>query len=265
MIRTKCAAAGLVENQDFQLKALHHKEVGKWVSACDAALFFIRSCYSKQASCPTKFGECLACGVPVVANGGVGDVGETLTIVLHNEIVGQDVSLAFPGHEGQIPDLTGVPQGGMTSYTFDVPAAGTFLYEAGLTSGGARQVGMGLAGPLIVEDPAATPAWSQEVLLVFDEIDSGIGGATAAVVGEKLRSLARYHQILGITHLPQIASCGETHFLVEKKVGKGRTRTFITPLDDERRVTEIARLLGGKTISEKTLVHAREMLSTSPG
>jgi DNA repair protein RecN (Recombination protein N) len=101
--------------------------------------------------------------------------------------------------------------------------------------------------------------------LVFDEIDSGIGGATAAVVGEKLRSLARYHQILGITHLPQIASCGETHFLVEKKVGKGRTRTFISPLDDESRVTEIARLLGGKTISEKTLVHAREMLSTSPG
>ncbi len=54
--------------------------------------------------------------------------------------------------------------------------------------------------------------------LVFDEIDSGIGGATAAVVGEKLRSLSSYHQILGITHLPQIASCGETHFLVEKKV-----------------------------------------------
>ena len=98
--------------------------------------------------------------------------------------------------------------------------------------------------------------------LVFDEIDSGIGGATAAVVGEKLRSLANYHQILGITHLPQIAKCGETHFLVEKKVSRGRTRAFITSLDRESRINEIARLLGGRVISEKTLAHAREMLSS---
>jgi DNA repair protein RecN (Recombination protein N) len=98
--------------------------------------------------------------------------------------------------------------------------------------------------------------------LVFDEIDSGIGGATAAKVGEKLRVLAEFHQILGITHLPQIASCGEAHFLVEKKVRKGRTRTSITSLDAERRIYEIARLMGGKTISAKTLAHAREMLSS---
>jgi len=97
--------------------------------------------------------------------------------------------------------------------------------------------------------------------LVFDEIDAGIGGATAAVVGEKLRSLANYHQILGITHLPQIASCGEKHFLVEKQVSKGRTRSLISLLDRESRINEIARLLGGRTISEKTLAHAREMLS----
>ena len=97
--------------------------------------------------------------------------------------------------------------------------------------------------------------------LVFDEIDAGIGGATAAVVGDKLRSLANYHQILGITHLPQIASCGEKHFLVKKQVSKGRTRSLISLLDRESRIDEIARLLGGKTISEKTLAHAREMLS----
>ena len=97
--------------------------------------------------------------------------------------------------------------------------------------------------------------------LVFDEIDSGIAGATAAIIGEKLRSLARYHQIVCITHLPQIASSGELHFLVEKKVSGGRTRTHIAPLDREDRINEIARLLGGKTISEKTLAHAREMLS----
>ncbi|HUU39984.1 MAG TPA: DNA repair protein RecN [Desulfatiglandales bacterium] len=97
--------------------------------------------------------------------------------------------------------------------------------------------------------------------LVFDEIDAGIGGATAAVVGEKLRSLANYQQVLGITHLPQIAACGERHFLVEKGVRKGRTQTFINLLDKEHRVAEIARLLAGKKISEKTLAHAREMLS----
>jgi DNA repair protein RecN (Recombination protein N) len=98
--------------------------------------------------------------------------------------------------------------------------------------------------------------------LVFDEIDSGIAGATAAIIGEKLRSLARYHQIVCITHLPQIASSGELHFLVEKRVSEGRTRTHITPLGREERINEIARLLGGKTISEKTLAHAREMLSS---
>ncbi|UCH07640.1 MAG: DNA repair protein RecN [Deltaproteobacteria bacterium] len=98
--------------------------------------------------------------------------------------------------------------------------------------------------------------------LVFDEIDSGIAGATAAIIGEKLRSLAKYHQIVCITHLPQIASSGELHFLVAKKVSEGRTRTHITPLGSEERINEIARLLGGKTISEKTLAHAREMLSS---
>ena len=96
--------------------------------------------------------------------------------------------------------------------------------------------------------------------LVFDEIDSGIGGATAAIVGEKLRSLANYHQILCITHLPQLASCGKTHFLVEKRVSKGRTQTLISTLDRESRINEIARLLGGKRMSEKTLAHAREMI-----
>ena len=97
--------------------------------------------------------------------------------------------------------------------------------------------------------------------LIFDEIDAGIGGGVATVVGEKLESLAGYHQILCITHLPQIAACGETHFLVKKMVSKGRTQASISALEKESRVNEIARLLGGKNISEKTISHAREMLS----
>jgi FtsP/CotA-like multicopper oxidase with cupredoxin domain len=95
------------------------------------------------------------------------NVGETLVIVLHNEIVGQVLSLAFPGQEGLIPDTTGVPAGGTTTYSFAVSGPGTFMYEAGLTSGGGRQVAMGLAGPLIVED-GTEPT---EVVLVLNEFD----------------------------------------------------------------------------------------------
>jgi glycosyltransferase involved in cell wall biosynthesis len=78
LIRAACTAAGLREGEDFRLQALPHAEVPRWVAAADAALFFIRPSYSKLSSCPTKFGECLACGLPVVANAGVGDVAETL-------------------------------------------------------------------------------------------------------------------------------------------------------------------------------------------
>ncbi|MBN2060402.1 MAG: DNA repair protein RecN [Deltaproteobacteria bacterium] len=98
--------------------------------------------------------------------------------------------------------------------------------------------------------------------VIFDEVDSGISGATAEVVGEKLKLLAEYHQILCITHLPQIASKGETHFAVKKTVKENRTLTDIIRLDPEERVKEIARLLGGKVVSEQAVRHAREMLSS---
>jgi DNA repair protein RecN (Recombination protein N) len=98
--------------------------------------------------------------------------------------------------------------------------------------------------------------------VVFDEVDAGIGGRTAEVVGEKLASLARYHQILCITHLPQIASKGSTHYKVMKRVAGGRTTTIIAELDQEERVEELARLLGGKKISSKALDHARELVES---
>jgi DNA repair protein RecN (Recombination protein N) len=96
--------------------------------------------------------------------------------------------------------------------------------------------------------------------IVFDEVDSGISGATAEVIGEKLSSLAKYHQILCITHLPQIASQGQSHFLVRKEVAGGRTQTIISGLEPEARVQEIARLLGGKQITASAVAHARQML-----
>ncbi len=96
--------------------------------------------------------------------------------------------------------------------------------------------------------------------IIFDEVDSGISGATAEVVGEKVLSLADYHQILCITHLPQIASQGQTHFVVSKDIIDGRTQSMISELDAEARVQEIARLLGGREITPRAVAHAREML-----
>ena len=97
--------------------------------------------------------------------------------------------------------------------------------------------------------------------VIFDEVDAGISGATAEVVGEKLAGLSAYHQLLCITHLPQIASQGGTQYVVTKKVVDGRTQTLIRELDEEERVQEIARLLGGKEITRSAVDHARQMLN----
>jgi DNA repair protein RecN (Recombination protein N) len=97
--------------------------------------------------------------------------------------------------------------------------------------------------------------------ILFDEVDSGIGGGVAETVGQKMKQLSKHHQVICITHLPQIASLGDHHFRISKKVEKEMTCATIDRLDGEGRVTEIARMLGGIDISEKTLDHAREMLS----
>ena len=104
-------------------------------------------------------------------------------------------------------------------------------------------------------------ATSSVETLIFDEVDSGISGATAEVVGEKLRALASFHQILCITHLPQIASQARAHFLVRKEVSDGRTSASISELDAGAREKEIARMLAGKEITAGAVARAREMLS----
>lgn len=104
-------------------------------------------------------------------------------------------------------------------------------------------------------------ATSSVETLIFDEVDSGISGATAEVVGEKLRALASFHQILCITHLPQIASQAGAHFLVRKEVSDGRTSASISELDAGAREKEIARMLAGKEITAGAVARAREMLS----
>ena len=96
--------------------------------------------------------------------------------------------------------------------------------------------------------------------LIFDEVDAGIGGGVAEVVGQKLKDLAAHHQVICITHLPQIAKFGSAHFKISKSVHQGRTRATIAPLDADERLEEMARMLGGIEITHKTRDHAREML-----
>jgi DNA repair protein RecN (Recombination protein N) len=99
--------------------------------------------------------------------------------------------------------------------------------------------------------------------LVFDEVDAGIGGRVAEVVGRKLKSVSARRQVLCVTHLPQIAALADQHLAVRKQVAKGRTITVVERLGEEARVEEVARMLGGETITATGREHAREMLKQS--
>ncbi|MGD8171131.1 DNA repair protein RecN [Vibrio sp. TRT 21S02] len=96
--------------------------------------------------------------------------------------------------------------------------------------------------------------------LIFDEVDVGISGPTAAVVGKMLRKLGESTQVLCVTHLPQVAGCGHQQLFVAKQTKAGKTETQMKKLDDDQRVSELARLLGGSQITDSTLANARELL-----
>lgn len=98
--------------------------------------------------------------------------------------------------------------------------------------------------------------------LVFDEVDAGIGGEAADAVGARLQALGKRHQVLCITHLPQIAARGSVHFQIAKQVKAGRTMTIVTKLDDSGREQEIARMIAGAQVSAQVLASAREMIET---
>lgn len=99
--------------------------------------------------------------------------------------------------------------------------------------------------------------------LIFDEIDAGISGRTAQMVARKMHSIADTHQIICITHLPQIASMSDTHFLIEKNTNNDKTFTTIRKINEEEIVLELARLLGGNTITDKVIANAGEMRATA--
>jgi DNA repair protein RecN (Recombination protein N) len=97
--------------------------------------------------------------------------------------------------------------------------------------------------------------------LIFDEVDTGVGGRSGAVVGEKLRTLGRAHQVICITHLPQVAAMGDYHLRIEKQIVNDRTRTAVFPLDEQERIEEIASMLGGTPVTNVSRQNARELLA----
>jgi DNA repair protein RecN (Recombination protein N) len=97
-------------------------------------------------------------------------------------------------------------------------------------------------------------------LLVFDEIDVGISGRIAQAVGKSLKSLSQFHQVISITHLPQIAGFSDCHFTVEKRESKNRTSSSIRKLNDQERIREVARLLSGEEVTEASLNGAKELI-----
>ena len=122
-----------------------------------------------------------------------------------------------------------------------------------IASGGElSRVILALKGMLAKEGGAET--------LIFDEVDAGIGGRVADMVGEKLKSISKFHQVICITHLPQIARFADTHYFISKGLKDGRTVTSVKRLNKEQRVDEIARMLGGREISDTLREHAREMI-----
>jgi DNA repair protein RecN (Recombination protein N) len=98
--------------------------------------------------------------------------------------------------------------------------------------------------------------------LIFDEVDSGVGGAVAETVGRLMKQLGLHRQVLAVTHLPQVAACADHHLLVSKAAAKGQVSSQVRGVNGQERVSEIARMLGGEKLSATTLAHAREMLGT---
>ncbi len=144
---------------------------------------------------------------------------------------------------------------GLESIEYLVAAnAGTSLRPLAKVASGGELSRISLAMQVVISQVASVPT------LIFDEVDVGIGGRVAEVIGHMLKQLGQRYQVLCITHLPQVASCGEQHWQVSKREEKKRVVSRITPLQHEQRVLEIARMLGGAELTQTTRQHAAEML-----
>ncbi|MCO6513686.1 MAG: DNA repair protein RecN [Snodgrassella sp.] len=165
-------------------------------------------------------------------------------------------NLAMQGARFNIELLSASPSlHGLEQVQYQVAAnQGTPLRAMSKVASGGELARISLALQMVTSQYNAVPT------LIFDEVDTGIGGAVADVVGHALRSLGQNRQILAVTHLPQVAACGQQHWQVRKHSSKGQTFSEIKVLTSAERVDEIARMLGGETITDTTRNHAKEML-----
>ncbi|NOH98054.1 DNA repair protein RecN [Vibrio sp. 99-70-13A1] len=144
---------------------------------------------------------------------------------------------------------------GMDSVTFVVSTnPGQPMQPIAKVASGGELSRISLAIQVITAQKVDTPS------LIFDEVDVGISGPTAAVVGKMLRTLGESTQVMCVTHLPQVAGCGHQQLFVAKSTKAGKTETQMRTLDEQQRISELARLLGGSQITESTLANAKELL-----
>jgi DNA repair protein RecN (Recombination protein N) len=171
----------------------------------------------------------------------------------------ETVEFLVAGHAGSTPrPLAKVASGGELSRLALAIAVTAAQSAHASRAGGADAKGAGAAG---AEGDAGAAASTGVDTLIFDEIDSGVGGTVADAVGRLMKRLGRHVQVLAVTHLPQVAACGDHHFVVAKRSIAGHTTSQVTPLGGETRVAEVARMLGGERSSGTSLAHAQELIA----
>lgn len=179
---------------------------------------------------------------------------------LEKALVEEMAALAMPGATFGVAfsDLEPPGQDGLERVEFMVSSnPGEPLMPLAKVASGGELSRMMLALKRLAPDAERVPT------VIFDEVDAGIGGAAATAVGRKLQAVSRNAQILCVTHLPQVAAFADHHHRVVKSEVDGRTLTVMERLDGDERVREMARMLGGATVTESTLLHARELISAS--
>ena len=174
--------------------------------------------------------------------------GETTLRMQELSMAGADFHIALlPGEVGAH---------GLEHIQYQVAAnKGNPLRPLNKVASGGELARISLALQVVTSQYAPVPT------LIFDEVDTGIGGGVAETVGKALRALGKRHQVLAVTHLPQVAACGEHHWQVKKHLADDKTISEIQVLDHTGRIEEIARMLGGETITDTTRSHAAELLS----
>ena len=180
---------------------------------------------------------------------------------LGDETTGHMQHLAMKGAQFHIELLPSPPTAhGLEQVQYQVSAnRGSPLRPLNKVASGGELARISLALQVVTSRHTRVPT------LIFDEVDTGIGGGVAETVGKALRALGGQHQVLAVTHLPQVAACGENHWQVHKHSDGSQTVSRISVLDRAGRIEEIARMLGGETITDTTRSHAAELLQLAAG